>query len=265
MADFSTTPASQRSPILPNFILIGAGRSGTTFLYYHLQQHPEIHLKASKRPEPHFFARKSEYEKGLAYYSKTVFSEWSDEPCVGEASTSTLYSQEAPSRMARDLPEVRLVCLLRNPVDRMFSEYRNSVAHGWEDVDFEQALRLEAERLRCPIDEYHRELEPKAYVKRGLYAQHLRRWYEHFTRERVFVGLFEAMRDEPRAFLRSVFEFLDVDASFPVRLSDEHDNPALPAADTLDPGLRARLLERFRAANQDLTDLLQRSLADWNA
>ena len=265
MVDSSTTPASQRSPVLPDFIIIGAGRSGTTFLYYHLQQHPEIHLKSSKRPEPHFFARKSEYEKGLAYYSPRYFSEWGGEPCVGEASTSTLYSLEAPSRMARDLPEVRLVCLLRNPVDRMFSEYRNSVAHGWEDVDFEQALRLEAERLRCPIDEYHRELEPKAYVKRGLYAQHLRRWYEHFPRARIFVGLFEELREEPRAFLRSVFGFLGVDASFPVRLNDEHDNPAPLAADTLDPGLRAKLLERFRAENQDLADLLQRSLPAWNA
>ncbi len=265
MADSSTTPVSQRSPILPNFIIIGAGRSGTTFLYYHLLQHPEIHLKASKQPEPHFFARKSEYEKGLAYYSQRYFSEWAGEPCVGEASTSTLYSEQAPSRMACDLPEVRLVCLLRNPVDRMFSEHRNSVAHGWEDVDFEQALRLEAERLRCPIDEYHREFEPNGYVKRGLYAQHLRRWYERFPRERVFVGLFEEMREEPRAFLRSVFGFLGVEAAFSVRLSEDHDNPAPLAAETLESGLRARLLERFQTANQDLADLLRRSLASWNA
>lgn len=264
MADSSTTPPSRRTPILPNFLIIGAGRSGTTFLYHHLQQHPEIHLKASKRPEPHFFARKSEYEKGLDWYSRTYFSEWAGEPCVGEASTSTLYSQEAPSRLARDLPGVRLLCMLRNPVDRMYSEFRNSLARGWEDVTLEEALRLEPERLRSPADEYHRELEPKAYVKRGHYAQHLRRWYEHFPSERIFVGIFEEMEAEPRAFLRSVFDFLGVDASFSVRLSHEHDNPASITADGLVPELRADLLRRFRNANDDLADLLQRSLAIWN-
>ena len=155
--------------ILPNFFIIGSGRCGTSFLYECLRQHPQVYLKASKRPEPHFFLKDSEYVKGLAYYSKSYFSECQGKPAVGEASVNYLFFEKAAERIHDHFPEARLICMVRDPIDRIYSAYRKSVETGWEDLSFDEALEKEEERLKHPIDEYHRVFQPKYYTKKGFY------------------------------------------------------------------------------------------------
>ena len=107
--------------MLPNFLIIGAARAGTTTIYNHLKDHPDVYLPAQKRPEPHFFLKESEYARGISYYEERFFSARRDERAVGEASTSYLFGQQVPKRIRAALPGVKLICVLRNPVERAFS------------------------------------------------------------------------------------------------------------------------------------------------
>src|SRR5436305_13662497 len=104
--------------MLPNFLIIGAARSGTTTLYTHLKRHPDIYLPPRKRPEPHFFYKSAEYERGIGYYEERYFSACRNESAIGEASTSYVFGPTVPGRIRAALPDIKAICLLRNPVER---------------------------------------------------------------------------------------------------------------------------------------------------
>ena len=250
--------------ILPNFIFIGPGSSGTTWLYHILIQHPDIFLKPSKSPEPHFFARESEYVRGLEYYSATYFLSWTGQHAVGEASVSTFYFERAAERLRKHLPNIRLMCILRHPVDRMFSEYWRSLDRGWEDLSFEGALRKEEERLANPPDGYHRDFEPRAYTARGFYHRYLQMWYQHFPKQQIKVILFDDLVRTPEAVAKSVFGFLGVDESFRPVFSETHQNKSSRAQHHMLPDTRRHLLSLYVDANQELAELIGRDLTSWN-
>ncbi|MBW2107105.1 MAG: sulfotransferase domain-containing protein [Deltaproteobacteria bacterium] len=254
----------KRPLILPDFLIIGSGRCGTSFLYECLKQHPEIYLKDSKTPEPHFFLRDSEYEKGLAYYSEKYFSRWRGEKKVGEASVNYLFFERAAARAHRDIPDVKLICMVRNPIDRIFSAYCRSVETGWEDLSFERALDKEQERTQNPPDEYHRQFEPRAYTKKGFYLRHIEMWLNYFDRSRLFVGVFEEMVRSPMAVIKEVFRFLQVDEDFvPIFPRRKVNASALRDEIKMNPETRRALKTMFEAENKRLAKFLGRSLDIW--
>ena len=142
---------------LPNFLVIGAAKSGTSSLYMYLKQHPEIYMSPIK--EPHFFSfdDESKMTKGPGdpiHKAITNFDDYqaqfdgvTDEKAIGEASTSYLYRPEAPGRIHAMLPDAKLIVILRNPVDRAFSAYMHVVRDKREtSKDFAEALSKEESR-----------------------------------------------------------------------------------------------------------------------
>src|SRR5918997_468574 len=156
---------------LPNFLIIGAMKSGTTALYYYLEQHPQIYMSPVK--EPNFFC--SGGQEGWESKSVTrirayqyLFKDVSDEKAIGEASHCYLYEPQAVARIQEHLPDAKLVAILRNPVDRAYSHFLHMVRNGTEPLtDFGQAL--EEEEIRA---DPHRRFQD--YIGRGLYYGQLR-------------------------------------------------------------------------------------------
>src|SRR5437773_5780230 len=133
---------------LPDFIIGGAPRSGTTWLYELLDRHPEVYMAKPVRPEPKFFLVDELYERGIQHYFDTWFAGAAAYAAAGEKSTNYLESAAAAERIARDLPSVKLVFILREPAHRAYSNWMWSRMNGMETDDFEIALAQEDQRQR---------------------------------------------------------------------------------------------------------------------
>jgi hypothetical protein len=253
---------------LPDFLIIGAQKAGTTALYAYLREHPAIAGPPWK--EVSFFDR--QFWRGAAWYRgnfpnrlylRGVRARNGVEPVVGEASPSYLFHPLAPERAAALLPGARLIALVRNPVDRALSHYHHEVALGREPLPFEQALEREDERMEGELE---RLADPRyfshawwnfTYLSRGRYAEQLERWLEFFPRERLLVLPSEDLLERPRETYGEVLEFLGAPPhqleSYP-RIF-ERDYPEMAA------GARAMLRDYYAEPNRRLYDILGRDLA----
>jgi hypothetical protein len=242
---------------LPDFLILGAQKAGTTALYAYLRWHPQISGPSFK--EVSFFDR--HYARGERWYRAHLPVRRSG--VVGEASPSYLFHPLAAERVARMLPNARLIVLLRNPVDRAFSHYQHEVALGREELSFEDALAQEDERMRGELDRMLR--DPTyfshawwnyTYAARGRYAEQLERWFAAFPREQLLVLLTDDLAADTASTYRRVLEFLEVEPrgldSYPRIFEREYGE--------MDPVTRARLEEEFAEPNLRLTELLGREL-----
>ena len=204
---------------LPNFLIIGAAKSGTSALYRYARQHSEIYMSEVK--ETHFFSYKDEPPNAqgpgdtvnlavtdMADYL-ALFEAAGNVRAIGEASPTYLYSARAPGLIKEFIPGAKLIATLRQPADRAFSAYMHVIRDRREPVaDFAQALRLEEERIALgwgPI--WH-------YTRVGYYADQLQRYYDLFDRDQVKVYLYDDFASDPIEILQDLFRFLDVDATF---------------------------------------------------
>ena len=179
---------------LPTFILIGAMKCGTTSLHHYLDAHPQI--CGSDPKEPDFFLRRN--EKDLAWY-KQCFQEPAQ--AYGEASTNyTKYPafQGVPERMHRVLPDLKLLYLVRDPIERAVSHYAHNRAAGRESRSVDEAFR--------PVDDNH-------YLQTSCYHFQLSQYLEHYSKERVLVIESERLRADRGQVLREIFSFLGVDTA----------------------------------------------------
>ena len=195
---------------MPNFLIIGAMKSGTTALYYYLEQHPDIYMSPVK--EPNFFSSQEQENAADAVTHigtyQHLFRGGSGKKAIGEASHSYLYEPGAAAEIRRYIPEARLIAILRNPIDRAYSHFLHMVQTGTEPLDdFEQALREEEVGI-------HKERTFQDYIGRGLYYDQLERYFGTFPREQVRVYLYEDLSDAPISTVQDAFRFLKVDDSF---------------------------------------------------
>lgn len=220
---------------MPNFLIIGAMKSGTTALYYYLEQHPQIYMSPVK--EPNFFcvggqeSSDSEAVTRIGAYQH-LFKGVSDEKAIGEASHCYLYEPEAVARIQQYVPDAKLVAILRNPVDRAYSHFLHMVRNGTEPLtDFAQAIRKEetgALQTRSFQD----------YIGRGRYYEQLKRYFDAFDRKQVKVYLYEELGNAPLDTLRDTFRFLGVDDSFVPDVSLRRNVSGYPRYKALDEFLR---------------------------
>ena len=194
---------------LPDFIIGGAPRAGTTWLYELLDRHPDVHMAKPLKPEPKFFLRDDEYAKGLEYYSTKWFGGVDSSKVAGEKSTDYLESAQAAERIARDLPHVKLIFLLREPVSRAYSNYLWSKMNGLETEDFATALRLEEQRER-ELPERLRFARPFSYFARGLYADLLEPYFNRFMDHQLLVVRFEDVVETPDVVAEAVQQFVGI-------------------------------------------------------
>jgi len=184
---------------LPNFLIIGAGKCGSSSLAYQLGQHLDISICSLK--EPHFF--NVNWEKGVNWYAR-LFTESVGYRAIGEASiTYTLYPvyQDVPKRISKVLgSHIRLIYLVRHPVERLLSHFRHDQLQGYVEVG-------------TSVDDM---LTDPKYIAGSCYAEQLEQFFPYFDSDRIRVVLFEDYIKEPLPVLRELFDFLDVDSTFQV-------------------------------------------------
>lgn len=194
---------------LPTFIVIGAMKSGTTSLYEYISAHPGAFTTTPKEPE--FFS--TNWDRGLDWY-RNAFAGAEEFAAAGEFSTSyTKYPfvSGVAERMALVIPDVKLVYVVRDPVERIRSMYMHEVVRGRERESFDRAVR------RAPQSHLD------SYLDLSRYAYQLGQYLEHFSREQILVIRSEDLRDQRAATMTAVFEFLGLDPSFEVPgLNIEH-------------------------------------------
>lgn len=248
----------------PDFLIAGAPRAGTTWLYHLLDRHPEVYMAKPVRPEPKFFLVDELYERGMEYYARTWFSQETDTKVAGEKSTNYLENRVVAQRIYTHLPQVKLIFMLRKPVERAFSNYCWSRMHGLEDADFATAIALEEQRQR-DIPERWRYARPHAYFSRGLYAEMLRPYFALFPREHILCLRYEDISEQPEQLAERLYGFLGIhprpeDARALGRINAApREHLAIP------PSLGASLRERYAEPNRQLAQLLGPSFQLWEA
>jgi len=261
-ADYHQLTALLRG--LPSVLIIGTQKGGTTSLFTYLTQHPDVLPPLTK--EVHYFdfnySRGTEWYRGRFPYAHRLRRG----SLTLDASPYYLVHPLVPQRVAQLLPQVKLVALLRNPVDRAHSHYQHEVRDGRESLSFAEAIdkepeRLagEEERLRNDPGYYSFNHHRYSYTRRGLYVEQLRRWTEHFPRSQLLVLPSEWLFRDPVAATSAVHDFLELRTH---RL--ERDKPASKGGydRTIPPELRTRLAAYFEPYNQELYQWLGTEF-DW--
>jgi len=295
---------------LPNFLVIGAGRSGTTSLHHYLKAHPDVYLPDVKSPS-HFYChgRPPDDDPFMRHVTRNyfvpdpaayeaLFDNVRDETAIGEVSPAYLASVRAAPRIAERLPDVRLIAILRHPVDRAFARFVGRCRDGLERrTDFDEVV---SDERRGPLV---RDDAAGTYLPAGFISHFLASYVERFPRERLRIHLFEDFVRDAAAVMRDLFTFLDVAPSFAPDLSRRYNQsggmvrngllrrgwahsallrarlrPYLPQAIRdrvfgvitrdlvslrLDPALRAELTELYRPDIERLALLLDRDLSHW--
>ncbi|MFD1936959.1 MULTISPECIES: sulfotransferase [Nonomuraea] len=267
----------------PDFLLIGAKRGGSTSFYYALLEHPRVvplfpsaNLipKANHTKGVHYFD--SNYGRGMRWYRSHLPSRFSrskaarragGQVLAGEGSPYYLHHPLAAERAAGDVPDSKILLILRDPVERTFSHYRERVRSAAERLTFEEAL--DAEKGRTEGEEARIVAEPgycsyahehQSYVAQSEYARCLRRWFEHFPASRFHILTSEEFYRDPQQACDDAAAFLGLPA-VPLPSAGRVWNPA-PKSD-LGERVRRRLAEHFAPHNAELERMLGRTFPDW--
>ena len=212
--------------MLPNFLIIGADKSGTTSIYSYLDQHPEIFMSPIK--EPNFFFVENKYEEWqYPLYSKELsknfiwtledylklFDGVKKEKAFGEASPTYLNSADAAKNIKRHIPNAKLIAILRNNADRIFSTYTMFVRLGHEKRAFEDALH----------DEIEKKATSRLYINHGYYFDRVNLYFNEFNRDQLRIYLYEDLKNRQMWLLEDMFKFIGVDHTFEPDISKAHN------------------------------------------
>ena len=189
---------------LPNLVGCGAGKSGTTSLYYYLSQHPEIYMTSVK--ETHYFSKN--FAKGESWY-RSNFEGCTREPIIGEFSTTYMNYPSVPGRIAELIPQAILMFLLRNPIERAYSNYWFSVSIGAQapDRSFSDVIRTQKGQ--------------QYYVNPGFYYDLLSGFLSYFDRKQIYILITEELKKEPVHQMMSCYKYLGIDTSFVPNLNQK--------------------------------------------
>ena len=262
---------------LPDFLVIGVKRGGTTSVWNWLVEHPNVapmFPALQQIKSPHYFD--VNYARGERWYRSHFPSAAALDraaqrtgirPLTGEASPYYVFHPLAPERVQITVPKVRMIVLLRNPVDRAYSNYWERRGSGAEPLPtFEAALDAEDERLRGETDRmlanpdyYSPHHDWHSYQGRGHYAEQLERWFDRFGRDQLLIVPFDDLRRDASKSHRQIQEFLSLPVIEPPRLAHHNKLPAPP----MHAATRARLVEHYRPWNARLAELLGTTF-DWD-
>lgn len=243
---------------LPDFILIGAQKGGSSALYKFICAHPDV-VRAFVK-EPHYFSGKF-HDKSVSWY-KAQFPIKSAGKLVGEASPSYCTHPLAPQRIKALVPKAKLLFIVRNPVDRAVSNYFHSKRYGSELLEIEDAFKrplsdfdAEYEKMAA-TDGYHSDTYNRfGYVHKGLYAFHLKKWYEHFSPEQILIVENEELQTQPDKVYAEVRNFLGLSEWIPEAFSKHN----VGKTKEIPTNIKAQLSAMFKEPNQAFFDLIGRS------
>lgn len=197
-----------------DFIVVGAQKAGTTSLFKYLSSHPQICMPPEK--EAHFFGTDERYLRGMAWYMDEFFSHCPPGAKCGSVTPQYFGDVRVPERLSRSVPEVRLIAVLRDPVERAYSHYRMSVRRGLERRTFERAV--EELLNRTALGEARTlssgaENEERCYIVWGEYGRLLRGYLEYFDRGQLLVLYTRDLALDPAQTVRKVFAHIGVQES----------------------------------------------------
>jgi hypothetical protein len=257
--------------MLPDMVIVGAQRSGTTTLFRMLSEHPQVSRPTLSKGTAFFDLH---YERGMRWYRAHFplkVLAWARSPrrrrLTFESCGYYMFHPHAAARIAEQLPQVQVVALLRDPVDRAYSAHRHELNRGFETLDFDEALaaeedRLEGEEQRLLDDPraYSFEHQHHAYLARSRYADQVRRLLDTFGPDRVLIMDAEALFADPRGEFTRLCDWLAIDAPEDVEADQWNAQPR----DPLSPERRAQLAAYFAPYDEELSALLGRPLS-WRA
>lgn len=240
-----------RDPSLPDFLIIGTQKAGTTALMLNLARHPEVYMagRHGKAGEMQFF---NAYWKNGEHWYRQHFTH--PERLQGEKTPDYFANHQAQQRMAALVPHAKLIVSLRNPVDRAYSAWNhfnkdaNAESKGWKRLAFEEAVR--------GTEGIFRHL-----LRYGYYAEHLRHLLHLYPRDQIHIVIAERMRCDPDAVFHQLLDFLQVSpatTAFTNDYAQGYDEP-------MHPGIREQLCETFSAHNEELFQLLGFDIPEWRA
>lgn len=215
--------------VLPDFIIIGAQKCGTSAMYHTITDHPQI---AKTKKEKRFFSR--HWDKGIDWYSKMM----APGKLNGDASPDYLLSSEAPSRISETVPNVKLIVSFRNPVDRAYSQYQHNKPKIGENT-FEEELERNTE-----------------YLDRGRYAEQMKRWLKYFPLDRFLIINFEDFKKDNESTFKKIGHFIGVNLSGHVT-KERHSKYK-----DMDPETRERLVVYYKPFNKELYNLISQDF-EW--
>ncbi|MEM9219270.1 MAG: sulfotransferase [Cyanobacteria bacterium P01_F01_bin.150] len=256
---------------MPNFLIIGAAKGGTTSLYHYLSQHPQIYMSTVK--EPRFFALEGEElnfnnpDQGINRDSITqlreyqnLFKDVKDEIAIGEASPLYLYSTKAADRIRHYIPDVKLIAILRDPSERAYSCYTHLVRENYEPLSFEEGLCEEFKRIQDNWAHlWH-------YRQGGYYYSQLKPYFEKFSRDNIRIYRFEDLNNDSMSVVQDIYQFLGVDDAFIPDLTrmNVSGKPKIKALQTLlGTGNTTRSLIKRILPTEFRKDIARR-LRSWN-
>jgi hypothetical protein len=243
---------------LPNFLIVGGQKCGTSSLHHYLANHPSVWSPEKK--ELHFFDYY--YDYGVPFY-KRFFRKQPDniaDLLVGEATPEYIFHPYSAERISEVLPEVKAIVLLRNPIERAFSAWGMGVRQGWESLNFEDAIAAEGERIRGDLYKmstdknfYGYEWNHHSYLLRGHYSHQIENWLLHFKRENLLVLSAERFFSNTKEEFKKVCEFLELDEWYP----EEFKNMFVGLNNELSIKTRKELETYFQPYNQELYALIE--------
>ena len=257
------------SRVLPDFIIIGAGRAGTTALYTYLIQHPSIITASTDNDAPvadlHFFEymisdKISWYKSHFPRKSKNSF-------VTGEFTSTYMYHKKVPERIFNLIPKIKLIVILRNPIDKAYSTYNQQSHFNEVTSSFEETIKAEFARIdliKNHIEYTNNNPNFDNYVeyniiRHGIYFNYLEKWFKIFPKKQIFVVDSNELENFPQQTLNKVFEFLNLSPHEIPNLAKVNVGKYSPMTEST----RESLIEFYKPHNAKLNNLLGTNF-DWN-
>tara|TARA_Y100000310_G_scaffold80127_1_gene76799 strand:+ start:3268 stop:4095 length:828 start_codon:yes stop_codon:yes gene_type:complete len=249
------------SRVLPNFLIIGCVRCGTTSLYYDICQHPSVEKAAYD--EVGFFD--DNFHLGLNWYrsifpTKKKMEEIRNDTgfsITGEDTPFYIWNDDAVKRIAQLLPKIKLIVILRNPIDRAYSNYYLGVREGTEKRSFKDAIMMDMDYIN------QQKLEnidyKKSYIAKGLYSEQLKKWFKVFNKKQICIVSTEKFLENPNEILEKIFKFLELPC-FSINKFEKRKASSYPQ---MDENIRKKLNDYFITHNEELYEMIGEKY-DWN-
>lgn len=248
---------------MTELFVVGAQRSGTTYLYNVLDAHPQVLMAKPVRPEPKYFMNRDEWSKGKEYYESLYYGgRLKEHKYIGEKSTSYIEHKFVAERIKSYYPNARILIILRDPVERAYSNYKFSVEHGIENLSFSDALS--AERTRLLTSKYNTSVNPYAYQRRGCYIEYIRNYVEVFGLSQVYTIIHEEFVSSNEAIMEA-YSWLGVDKFYLPEDYRGKINESTSTSLNTDELLKYKinLYEKFIESNEQLEEFLGREINAW--
>jgi len=247
---------SHENRAMPDFLIIGTQKGGTTSLYRYLSRHPNIKPNYVVK-ELSFFDQY--YQRGIPWY-KSHFPKRKENYLYFEATTHYIFHPHTPKRIKKHLPNIKIIVLLRDPIFRAFSSYQHQVRAGREALSFDEAIRLEEDRIKDEElkivkneDYYSYNFQHFSYLERGMYAKQIKNWLHYFPMNQFIFLKSEDFYSNTRNSLEKVCNFLDIES---IEFDVKRKYNSVSYDEKMSPKTIQYLKDHFYKSNLELIEIL---------